>query len=60
MRLHLARATEVLALAKKIDDMDNAHIKLLDDEIPLPEFVKASPTLKQVTEQACYILAWLR
>ena len=41
-----ARAAEVLALAKTIDDMDNARIKLLDEGIPLPEFVKASPALK--------------
>ncbi len=41
-----ARAAEVLALAQKVDAMDAARVKLLDDGISLADFVKASPTLK--------------
>jgi 4-hydroxy-4-methyl-2-oxoglutarate aldolase len=41
-----ARAAEVLALAQKVDAMDAARVKLLDEGISLVDFVKASPTLK--------------
>ena len=41
-----ARAAEVLALAQKVDAMDAARVKLLDQGISLADFVKASPTLK--------------
>ena len=41
-----ARAVEMLALAKPIDAMDNARVKLLDEGIPRLDFVKASPALK--------------
>ena len=49
---------EVLALAQKVDAMDAACVKLLDQGISLAEFVKASPALKQVQAGWQMIGSW--